>query len=155
NAVLNTGLQRMYYKMLHDEFGGTLTRDPQDPTRVLSGTTLHARLLDVPLLGFSLGIIAMDDPTSPPHNEFDVRVRTRLRDTADMQPSAPPYKEGLIERVTGAVAGQPNNGVMRMKTNANCGTPPCPPACSVAAKGAFGRAAEPEIIVAFRYLFCT
>ena len=45
-----------------------------------------SKILDEPLLGFSLGIIAFDDTTPSPANEFDIRVRKRLRDPNDQQP---------------------------------------------------------------------
>jgi len=72
DAVLNTGLQTLYYETVKDEDGNTL-----DPNNLPGGR----QIVDVPLLGFSLGIIAMNDTTAPPFNEFDVRVRQRLRDS--------------------------------------------------------------------------
>ncbi len=118
-AVLNTGLQRLYYQ--------TLTMDDT------------AELTDVPVLGFSLKVIAMEDGT-----EFAVRVRRRLRDELDVQPAAPPFLEGSITRAENLDPLDPVNGVMDMQTLT---------ASSVAAKGAFARAGEAEVVVAFQYRF--
>ena len=75
NAVLNTGMQRLYYQMLTDENGQPLSRDPNDPFAPMAN---GSRIVDVPLLGFSLKIIAMEDET-----EFGVRVQAQLRGPGD------------------------------------------------------------------------
>ncbi len=130
DAVLNTALQRMYYQ--------TLSMGTED------------QIVDIPLLGFSLGIIAMEDET-----EFAVRVRKRLRDPEDSQPQNPPFKEGSITREEGLVPAASNNGVMDMRTRRlpDLGEPPPLSASSVAAKGAFARAGDENILVAFEYKF--
>ncbi|MBK8914435.1 MAG: right-handed parallel beta-helix repeat-containing protein [Phycisphaerales bacterium] len=133
DAVLNVGLQRLYYQSLVMESG--------------------ARIVDIPVLGFSLKVIAMEDAT-----EFDVRVRMRRRDPADVQPPAPPFREGAMLRVAAPIppgsqnpVGDPSNHAMLMRTrDAGSGSLN---AASVAAHGAFARAAEADVVVAFRYRF--
>lgn len=136
-AVLNTGLQRLYYQTLVDENGGAL--NPLNPGG-------GRQILDHPLLGFSLKVITMEDDT-----EFAVRVDRRIRDAADTQPSAPPFKEGLISREPFPVLPDyPQNDAMLMRTMATYTTLS---ASSVTAKGAFARAGEDEVDVIFNYLF--
>src|SRR5205814_333089 len=66
------------------------------------------------------------------------------------QPATAPFREGSVLRVTGTTPGQPLNGVMQLKTQATGSLS----ASSIAAKGAFGRAAEDQLVIAFQYLFC-
>jgi hypothetical protein len=152
DAVLNAGLQRLYYQTLSflDSNGAPIS-------------TNGASIVDVPVLGFSLGIIAMEDDT-----EFAVRVRKRLRDPVDSQDcrcdgecpgGVPPKdatkcKEGSIERidedpqeVTPIPPG--HGGVMDMRTRGAQRQQ----ATSIAAKGAFARVGDEDITVAFEYLF--
>lgn len=148
-ATLNTGLQRLYYQSVVDESGAPLGSPDQNGI-FANG----AKLVDYPLLGFSLKVIEMEDET-----EFAVRVRPRLRDTSDddNQPSLPPFLEGEIAREPFAVTGHPSNHAMRMalrKSDCPPSAPPCPAATSVAAHGAFARAGEDQIVVAFKYKFC-
>ncbi|MCA9249510.1 MAG: right-handed parallel beta-helix repeat-containing protein [Phycisphaerales bacterium] len=137
-ATLNTALQALYYESLIyvDSNGSPVSSN-------------GAEIVDIPLLGFSLGVIRMDDPTEAPFNEFDVRVRKRVRDTNDQQlpPPALP-KQGAITLLPGELGG--NNGVMEMTTLA---TGDFDAATSVAAKGAFARAGEEDVTVAFEYSF--
>jgi len=154
NSVLNTGGQTLYYQELVDPNGAELLRDPNDPFAPLAN---GGRFEDIPLLGFSLAIIAMDDTTPSPHNEFDIRVRKRIRDRNDVQPpECPQYPsfclEGSTERID--VDDDPripagSGGVMDMRTQA----PGKQSASSVAAKGAFARAGDENITVAFEYMF--
>ncbi len=130
DAVLNTGLQRMYYQNLRlvDSNGFDMSSN-------------GAEIVDVPLLGFSLKIIAMED-----EEEFAVRVRRRLRDPDDQQPlPTEEPKEGSIELAEYPMQG----GVMEMRTRAIG----LQSASSVAAKGAFARAGDERITVTFEYLF--
>lgn len=148
DSVLNTGLQTLYYQHLTDPNGNELVRDEVDPFAPLAN---GARFQDIPVLGFSLGIIAMDDPTPAPHNEFDIRVRRRLIDPEDNQPNPSyPTRSGLITR-TDAHPGIPIGcgGIMDMRTQA----PGRDSASSVAAKGAFARAGDEDITIEFEYLF--
>jgi hypothetical protein len=128
-AVLNTGLQRLYYQTI--SMGS------------------EAEIVDHPLLGFSLKVISMEDAT-----EFDVRVRKRLQDPNDSQPSGcnggSACLAGVVDRIPDPY--RPSNSVMRMRTF-DPGAPG--PASSVAAHGAFARAGEAQIVVAFEYLFCS
>jgi len=128
-SVLNVAGQRLYYQELIG-----------DPTQIV----------DQPLLGFSLGIIGMNDDT-----EFDVRLTTRLTDEADRDPEHPadPLPEGVVERITlGSDDTPPNEGVMRMQTHK---PNEAKSASSVAAKGHFTRAAEDLIDIVFQYRFCS
>jgi len=136
DAVLNTALQRLYYQTLVDGNGVPLARDPQHPNAPMAN---GSRIVDEPLLGFSLGVIAMEDDT-----EFDVRIRSRVREGAD-----PPSLEGWIGRVEGLYPPAGTNGVMDMRTQA----PGMQAATSVAAKGAFARAGDENVRVIFKYLF--
>ncbi|MEP0844622.1 MAG: hypothetical protein HRF43_18130 [Phycisphaerae bacterium] len=126
-AILNLAGQRLYYNTLSMGAG--------------------AEVRDEPLLGFSLGIIGMNDD-----NEFSVRVRRRLTDPdADGDPGnpeAPPLPRGEIRRLPDGLV--PGDGVMEMTT---LGDGQTVPASSVAAKGHFTRAGEDSILVVFLYLF--
>jgi hypothetical protein len=152
NSVLNTALQTLYYQtlVLVDSTGTEMQRDPND----LSGTLDNgSKIEDIPLLGFSLSIIAMNDV-----QEFDVRVRKRTRDPG----STDDAREGLIQRlvddpnIPGGSGGvismtppEPPGGVMEMRTQA----PEKESTSSVAAKGAFARAGDEDITVEFEYMF--
>ncbi len=144
DAVLNTALQRLYYQKL------TYVDTNGSPV-----STNGSEIVDVPLLGFSLGIIAMEDD-----EEFDIRVRRREWDPvqpcectgictngAPADPSA--CLVGSITREEGILPPASTNGVMRMKTKA-VGRDS---ATSVSAKGAFARAGDEDILVAFEYKF--
>ncbi len=175
NAVLNTALQTLYYEtlklVLAVDAEGRPTEEvewtvpPPFPSSFANG----ARIVDVPLLGFSLGIIAMNDTTTPPFNEFDIRVRKRLRDSQDVQDcqcngmcpgNAPPKdeticREGAIVRLPDARDPNTHDGVMEIRTQAvdGEGHPIRRPAGSVAAKGSFARAGGEDIVVVFEYRF--
>ncbi|MCA9244156.1 MAG: hypothetical protein KDA32_09390, partial [Phycisphaerales bacterium] len=143
SAVLNTALQRLYYGELVDLLGNPLTVDPNG--RVSNG----ARITDIPLLGFSLKVINMEDD-----EEFDVRVRTRLRDDADPIPlpnaDITEQVSGRIRRVDDPNRGAPDtDGYMEMRTRHPLALAS---ARSVAANGAFARAGEEDVTIAFDYL---
>ena len=146
NAVLNTALQTLYYErlILKDNQGGEIEwTDPNNiPEIFLNGS----RIVDEPLLGFSLINIAMDNDT-----EFDVRVQTRLRNPVDVQPLPPAAaREGSILRLSGNPDIPPGaQGVMEMATK----SPGKDSASSVSAKGTFARAGDENITVEFEYLF--
>jgi hypothetical protein len=154
DSLLNTGLQVLYYQNLVDGNGGALVRDPQDPYAPLAN---GARFVDIPVLGFSLKVIAMDDDV-----EFGVRVQNRVRDPLDVQVcqcagvcpnDSPPLdastcKEGSIARIVDPFDG--DNGIMRVQTRAVGRIA----AASVAAHGSFARAGEDEVLVEFKYRFC-
>ena len=152
-AVLNTGLQALYYESLVDENG-----DPLDPNDL----TGDRKIVDEPLLGFRLGLIGMNDMESRPgFNEFDIRIRQRLRDPSDVQdcrcdgvcPNDSPPRDttaclqGSILRIADARAA--GDGVMEMRTQAENRES----ASSVAAKGSFARAGEENIVVVFEHRF--
>ena len=138
DSVLNTGFQRLYYQGLTDEFGQPLVRDPGDPSAPMAN---GSRIVDVPLLGFSLGIIEMNDDT-----EFEVRVQRRITDPKDQDPEDPtaPLPAGTVQREVGLRPENPDDGVLDMQTRM---------ASSISAKGAFARATADNVIVSFDYLF--
>lgn len=142
DSTLNLAGQRLYYgnMLLFDSLGQPFP--PGEPP-YLNG----AQIVDVPLLGFSLGIIGMDDDT-----EFDVRIRKRETDVADLDPMNPdaPLPRGTVHRLADGI--EIGNGVMEMMTRADGETQS---ATSVAAKGHFVRAGEDEILVLFLYLWQT
>ncbi len=155
DAVLNTGLQRVYYQSLVDASGAALVRDPDHPAAPMAN---GSRIVDAPVLGFSLKVIRMESQA-----EFDVRVQSRTLDPADPNPPAPaqPTHYGSVARITTNPEGPEQippgaGGVMELRTRALPSAGQSPPpvfASSVTAQGAFARAAEEEIIVAFDYLF--
>ena len=136
NSVLNTALQTLYYQRLVDPNGVELVRDANEPNAPLVN---GARFQDIPLLGFSLGVIAMNDQT-----EFDVRVRRDpLIDSPDPQAQ-------YVRRLNEDTDGIPLNagGIMEMRTWISGEQ-----AEFVTAKGAFSRAGDEEITIEFEYLF--
>jgi len=137
-SVLNTALQTLYYQdlILTDSNGLELALG-RNPARENIPQINGAEITDIPLLGFSLVIIAMDDSTPSPHNEFDIRVRKRLKG----DPNDPKEPAGRIERRTDI---DPNQGHMEMSTSKESG---------IAAKGAFARAGDEDITIEFEYLF--
>ncbi|MCH7814197.1 MAG: hypothetical protein IID40_09275, partial [Planctomycetes bacterium] len=145
SAVLNTALQTLYYQnLILDDGAGGQTTWAGGPPYPDPFPTNGSRIVDVPLLGFSLKIIAMEDDT-----EFAVRIRRRLIDPDDPQPDppAPPNRIGSITREPDP--NDPSNALMDMRTQA----PSQFSASSVAAKGAFARAGDEDVIVAFHYRF--
>ncbi len=161
SAVLNTALQTLYYEQLIivDDLGHETVYTGSLPYPIEFENS--AKIVDVPLLGFSLGIIAMNDTTSSPFNEFDIRVRQRLRDPADEEdcqcdgvcpdndPPQDPSKcvQSVISHLHNARAA--GDGVMEMRTQADGKQS----ASSIAAKGSFARAGQETIVVRFEYLF--
>ncbi|MFN0135640.1 MAG: right-handed parallel beta-helix repeat-containing protein [Phycisphaerae bacterium] len=133
-ATLNTGLQRVYYQ--------TMSMAPD------------AHIVDIPLLGFSLKVIGFDDATLPPNNEVDVRLKRRLEDPSDAQPTDPsqPRKRGSCERIThqsDPIVPLARGGVLDMRTQAIG----LQSALSIAAHGSFARAGDERVTVAFEYQF--
>jgi len=126
NATLNLALQTLYYE--------TLTMEP------------GSAIVNIPLLGFSLKQIDMEDDT-----EFDVRIRKRVRDLQDDQPQS--CASNASTCLEGAIALAPNpinsGGLLAMRTQADDRQS----ASSVAAKGIFARAGEENVTVVFDYLF--
>lgn len=135
NAVLNTAFQTLYYENLTMENGASVVEEP--------------------LLGFSLGIIKMNDQEAKSgFNEFDLRIHRRTTDAADPNPPLPiePIYAGSIRKLD-KVTGQPDmtaaDGVMEMRTQASGRQP----ASSVAAKGSFARAGQEDVTILFEYLW--
>ena len=125
SATLNAGLTRVYYELLTDDLGNPL--GPPNSEGYLSN---GARLADVPVLGFSLVEVNMENDC-----EFLVRVQTDVEE--------PPVGTiGLIEHPT-----DPNSNVMEMRTFDAAG------AC-VMANAAFNKSSEAEeVTVMFEYRF--
>jgi len=138
NAVLNIGLQRLYYMTIVDEFDQTLTASPTDPTDFGGGR----RIVDVPLLGFSLKVINFEDETAAPFNETDIRLRTRVQDDPSLDPDSLTTPLGSVGRVTW-------NG--RKGLSMDTQVDGHPSVSMVAIKGSFARAGEDEIEVSFIY----
>ncbi len=152
NAVLNTAYQTLYYGdlVLLDETGAEIERNPDLAQPLANG----ARLVNVPLLGFSLNTLRMEDDT-----DFETRVRSRLTNRQPLDPNDPNYQPidpGNPETPLGAivrrdvVVGGVETGVMEMRT---LGPDPHPTADNVAAKATFDRAGEDAITITFDYLF--
>jgi hypothetical protein len=147
DAVLNTGLQSLYYKDLI-LFGGSCA-DSENGC-IWDGVTPFdngADIVDVPLLGFSLIRIDMEDDT-----EFDVRVRKRvLQDIAD-DPDEDTTPLGVVARSDIDIDGDMvPEGVMEMRTKAGIH----PAVLDVRAKGSFARASSGEDVkIVFDYKFC-
>jgi hypothetical protein len=143
-SVLNLGYSKLYYENMWLVNEATGSEEPcVEP--ITPGSHLFtngSRLINIPLLGFSLAIIHMDDETQSPYNEFDQRVRIRQKAASDAS--------GI-----GAVSLQkghrgPRNGVMLMQTQLSdlSGS-----ASSVAAKGTFAPTSSEEMLVEFEYQF--
>lgn len=150
DAICNTGLQRLYFRelyLIHQDGSETAVTDFDNATPFLTFSN-GSRFEDIPLLGFSLGILQFNDNVNPPpHDEFSIRVRTRLLNNANDDPSRPNTPLGTIARVDGVGFG--GSGAMRMRTQ----TGEHPAANSVASHGAFARAGDEDTVVAFRYRF--
>ncbi|MEE9365283.1 MAG: leucine-rich repeat domain-containing protein [Dehalococcoidales bacterium] len=149
DSVLNTALQTLYY--------GTLILIAEDGSETIwaggapypESFPNRSRIIDIPLLGFSLKVIDMDDLTQSPNNEFDIRVDYRLTDEADREVVGHglPLPRGSILLLQHA--RDTGDGVMEMSTK----DPDTVSAASIAAKGAFARAGDEDITIEFEYMF--
>ncbi|MBP7934137.1 MAG: hypothetical protein KA354_05755 [Phycisphaerae bacterium] len=153
-SVLNLGLQRLYYDKLVD--------GDDQPIGQEKLASMGSQIMSVPLLGFSLILIAMNDDT-----EFEIRVQTQPTNPADTQQcecegvctdgtpqDRSSCREGRIMRlaetaVQEEIPGLTTGGVMEMWTQA----PQRKSASSVVAHGSFARTAEEYIQITFEYLF--
>jgi hypothetical protein len=125
NSVLNTGFHRVYYENLH-----------QDPT---------ARIVHVPLLGFSLNNITFDD-------EVDFATRTT---TNNFQSDDPNVNRIHVERIVEGPFDP--RGVMVMR-NLYRVDPEDPPGAEdklfqARAKALFAKSSEDQILIQFEYAF--
>jgi len=137
NSVLNTGLQTLYYQRLLDTDGNDLERTSFSRFEKLDN---GAQFTDIPLLGFSLGIIAMNNQM-----EFDVRVR---KDPININSTDP--NDQYIRRLDGIDAIPSGaGGIMEMRTWISDDEH----ADVVTAKGAFARAGDEDITIKFEYMF--
>ena len=145
DAVLNTAFQRMYYGTL------TLIEDDGDQITWPSSTafpeefTNRAKVVNIPLLGFSLVNITMERD-----DEFHARIDRRLLEDPLGDPNEPFHPRGVIQRVDDPV-DPAANGLMEMRTDDP--NDQAPSATSVIAKGHFAKASEDRITIAFEYLF--
>ena len=155
DAVLNTGLQRMYYQTLVDENGETLSRDSNEPTAPLAN---GSRIIDSPLLGFSVAVVHLDDdPSTEQADEAEIEFEARIRRRIEGPPNGERTCVGgdvtlLRAEQVRALLPDPNwtgGGLLEMRTAA----PECTPAESVAAKAAFARVADETVTIDFDYLW--
>ena len=124
NSVLNTAFQHIYYE--------TLDMD----------TT--ARVVNMPLLGFSLVNISFND---------EIDYLTRVKHNNFQHLSNPVYDRIHIERVEGS--GPDPHGMMRMRTlkDLDLQSPSYNQVIDARAKGTFAKASEENITIKFEYLF--
>lgn len=128
NSVLNTAYNWVYCETLLQE-------------------DASARIVNVPLLGFSLNTIAFDEAS-----EFEIRVRSNNHTTESGQA----HLERIhAERVVGLAADA--NGVMRLRClkERDPHSPRFGLAVPARAKGWFDKSSEDRILVMFDYLFET
>ena len=140
NCILNIGLAKLYYEeiWLVDNVGGytLLSEEPVSDVVFENGSSI----LNIPLLGYSLVVISMDDETTAVNkNEFDLRVSTRIKDESGTG------RVNLLKAHRGD-----GNGVMIMQTRL---TDKLASAESVSAKGSFAPASSNEILIEFEYQF--
>jgi len=144
DSVFNSGLQTLYYQdlILVNAQGEETERNPDLAQPLANG----AKYKNIPLLGFSLYNIALDDD-----EEFSVRVvhnnSGRIRDSL--------YSAPLVQRVT-ELAPDPK-GVMRMRNYKDLDPYSSTTGQTIhaRAKGLFGKCSEGQILVQFEYLFET
>jgi predicted outer membrane repeat protein len=125
-AVLNTAFNRIYYENLY-----------KADTAVIK---------NVPLLGFSLNMIAFDDP---------IEFSTRVVNNNFEHPENPDYKRIHVECVEGF---EPDpNGMMRMRNwkEKDPNSSRYGEVIHARAKGLFAKSNEDQILVMFQYLFDT
>jgi hypothetical protein len=124
DAVLNTSYNRVYYE--------SLEREP------------NAVIKDVPILGFSLSMIALNDDT-----EFIQRVtHNNFR-----HPQDPNHDRDHVTRFEG---NEPDpNGMMQMRNIAvvDPNSPECGQMVGAQAKGMFANASEDQILITLEYMF--
>ncbi|MHC4387463.1 MAG: hypothetical protein ACYSX1_02530 [Planctomycetota bacterium] len=124
NSVLNTSFNSVYYEKL--------TAEP------------NAVITSIPLLGFSLINIALDDET-----EFKARVTHNNFE----HPEDPNYDRTHVERIEG---NEPDpNGMMIMRNIAELDpdSPSHGQVVNARAKGLFSKSSEQEILIIFQYMF--
>jgi hypothetical protein len=123
-SVLNTAFQHIYYETLD-----------MHPT---------AKVVNVPLLGFSLVNISFD-------NEID--YLTRINHNNYIHPSNPAYDRIHVQRVTGELPDL--KGMIRMCNLRDLDPDSAPPGqlYNARAKGLFSKSNEEVILVLFEYLF--
>lgn len=123
-SVLNLAFNRLYYE--------NLTMDSS------------AQIINVPLLGFSLHVIGLDD-----ENDF----LTRVKHNNFEHPENPGFDRIHVERVEGL---EPDpNGMMRMCNllDEDPDSPCYGQVVNARAKGLFAKSSETEILIRFEYLF--
>jgi hypothetical protein len=123
-AILNTAFNRIYYENIH-----------------VADTAV---VKNIPLLGFSLNIIALDD---------DIEFLTRISHNNSAHPENPDYDRIHVRRVT---ALEPDSeGMMQMcnRRERDPNSPQYGQVINARAKGLFAQAGEDRILVMFEYLF--
>ena len=141
-AVVNASFAKVYFEqiILIDSSSSHFVWDGSNETLNHHNQVFDngSSVVDIPLLGFSLEVISMNDTTSSPDNEFDLRVSKRQTNDESIKGY---YVPGQIERI---LPVSEYDGVMNMQTNDNI---------IVAAKGSFASANEEVILVEFEYQF--
>jgi len=124
-SILNTSFKQVFYRTLH-----------LDPT---------AKLVNVPLLGFSLNNISFDDDS-----EYQVRVRHNNHE----DPAHRQLSRQHVLRLSDQ--GPDPNGMMQLVnlTDKNPDSPTQGQVIHARAKGLFAKSREGELLVQFEYLFC-
>ncbi|MHC4573806.1 MAG: hypothetical protein ACYS76_06695, partial [Planctomycetota bacterium] len=124
DSVFNTSFNRVYC--------GSLTVEP------------NASIVNVPLLGFSLIRIALDDDT-----EFIHRVTHNNLE----HPEDPNYNRTHAARIEGSPPDP--NGMMELRNTADLdpNSPTCGQMINARAKGLFAKASEDQVLIMFEYLF--
>jgi hypothetical protein len=126
NSVLNTSFNWFYY--------GSLTFET------------NAVVTNIPLLGFSLINIALNDDT-----EFKVRVTHN--NFIDPDPSPPDYTRIHVTRIEG---NEPDpNGMMQIRNivEPDPNSPSYGQVVNAQAKGMFAKANEDQVVITFEYMF--
>jgi len=147
NAILNLGFQRLYYHHLYIvSSGGSYvewlsTDGPGDYPD--GGFANGSQFKNVPLLGFPLEVIEMNDPTPHVNNETDVRISYILSNPKDLNVFNNALPRGEVELHKEYVAV--GDGAYRMATR---------DATSIQAMASFDRAGSETVHVDFQYKFC-
>lgn len=134
NSQINLAFNRLYYGTVLDRNGYPLSEDYSDPNYVVcfsDGSKIVSKVVNMPLMGFSLYNITCDDDT-----EFLCRVRDNNEESPD------PGIEKLIERST--ENSHDTKGTMKMKNVDGI---------HARAKGLFDKVVEDPVLVMFEYYF--
>ena len=147
NAILNLGFQRLYYHHLYIEDAGGVaiewlaTDGPNDYPA--GGFSNGSAFKNIPLLGFPLEVIEMNDLTPHVNNEVDIRISYLLSDPSDVNTFNNALPRGEVALLQDYVAL--GDGAYLMSTRN---------ATSIQAMASFDRAVSEKVLVDFEYKFC-